>query len=146
MQNALSGSLRNIDKKLNRLSGTVLTDRLGVFLHVDQRLASWLTKNETELCLNCDICTCKCHIRSQQSHQHANQAKHQSSVVFLQPLAFSSNAEHYSSSLSSHTTLPAAAIDAELHTEQQSPIFCPKSAKKDVIFSISNEPVFLKIV
>lgn len=49
MQNALLKLHENAGRKLDGLSATVLTDVLGKFLEIDQRLAFWLAREVRQL-------------------------------------------------------------------------------------------------
>lgn len=114
-QNDLSTSHENTAKELDRLSATTPTDTLGVFLKVDQRLASWPLSEVDELCSDRNILTRNSHKRGEKYHQQAIQAELHGPDVFLLVLASSSRAMHYTLFLSPHIFLFAADLNAELH-------------------------------
>lgn len=84
----------------------------------------------SKLCLNRRIFTRNWHNRSKQFYQHANQTQHDDLVAPLPPLTLRSRAEYNAASFSSHTSLLAAFIDAELYTEQWGPNLFSQTANR----------------
>lgn len=91
---ALLSSFTNTSKILDCLFATVLNGMPGVSLTVDQRLASWLASEVSEVRPNSDTLARNRHNQSEKSHQHATRTQHHDPVVPLPPLSLLSFNEH----------------------------------------------------
>lgn len=114
---------RSPGQKLSRLFATAPTSVLGIFLRLSPRLALWLGREVSELCLDDDILTRSRHNQSEKSHQKNIQTQHHGAIVHSPPFAHLSCAEHWTPSLFSQTVLLAAVINGGLFTLQLTPIF-----------------------
>lgn len=88
---------------------------LGTVINVHHRLLSWLSREVTELCPGEDALAGGWQNRAEQfqCHDQSIQSRLHECIVPSSPLALSSRAKHYTSSLSIHTNIIAAIITEE---------------------------------
>lgn len=138
MQKAFLVLQKNTGKMLDRLSATVSNGMLEISLKVDQRLASWLAREVSELCPDNVTFTPSWHNHSKQSYLHTIQNQNHG-ISFPYPLSYflPRRAPHFSAYRVHRCRALRRAVN---------PHFPVQTTKLDVASSLRNGPVLLRIV
>lgn len=130
VQKNLSGLHDTSSRMLDRFFATSLTRLFALLLKAGQHLASWFTKETSQLCTDSYVSIRNCHYGIKKSQKHAIQTQSHAPGVPQPPHRPTSRRELYNLFFLSRTVLLTAIITAKLFLEQCASIFLQKLQNK----------------